>query len=78
MAAIQLDVMTVIEPRKMAHGSHPTQATKPIPSHVEEAIKAEDVLSCVGKATLAEDGKLFIQLKAIPINGRLLIVLPTK
>jgi hypothetical protein len=77
MSAIQLDVMTVIESRKMAHASHPTQATKPVPAHIEAATKAEDVLSCIGKATLTDDGKLFIQLKAFPINGRLVISLPT-
>ena len=74
--AMQLDVMTVIESRKMAHASHPTQATKPMPEHVKAAIKAEDVLSCVGKATLTEEGKLFIQLKALPVNGQLVISLP--
>jgi hypothetical protein len=73
---MRLDVMTVIEERKMAHGSHPTEATKPIPAHIAAAIKAEDVLACIGHAHLTEEGKLFIQLKALPINGRLIINLP--
>jgi hypothetical protein len=76
MAAKQLDVMTVIESRKMAHASHPTQATKPMPPHIQAAIRSDDVTACIGKATLTDDGKLFIQLKALPLNGRLVISLP--
>jgi hypothetical protein len=71
-----LDVMTVIERRKMAHASHPTEATKPIPAHIAAAINAQDVLACVGHAQLTEEGKLFIHLKALPRNGRLIIDLP--
>jgi hypothetical protein len=47
-----------------------------MPAHIQAAIKAEEVLSCVGKASLTEDGKLFIQLKAIPVNGQLVVFLP--
>ncbi len=74
--AKQLDVMTIIETRKMVHGAHPTQAKKPKPAHVKAALKAEDLMSCVGKARLTEDGVLFIQLKAVPVDGRLMIRLP--
>jgi hypothetical protein len=69
----QLDVMTVIATRKMVHGEHPTQATKPKPAHIIAALEAEDLMSCVGKAQLTEDGTLLIQLSALPVNGRLLI-----
>ena len=71
-----LDVMVVIETQKVIHAAHPTEATKPLPRHVEDALEAEDVTSCVGKAQLAEDGTLHIQLRAIPVDGRLLIRLP--
>jgi hypothetical protein len=71
-----LDVMTVIESRKIADASHPTQATKPKASHVVAGIHAEDVMSCVGKARMTADGTLHIQLKAMPLNGRLVIRLP--
>ncbi len=74
--AAQLDVMTVIETRRMVHGAHPSEATKPVPAHVSAALEAEDLMSCVGKAQLTEDGLLSIQLKAVPINGRLFIRLP--
>jgi len=73
---MRLDVMMVLDERKMAHASHPTEATTPIPAHIAAAIKAEDVLACIGHAQLTEEGKLFIQLKAFPRNGRLIIDLP--
>ena len=74
--AEQLDVMTVIETRKMVHAAHPTQSTKRMPPHVEAALQAEDVMVCIGKAQLREDGTLLIQLKALPSDGRLVIRLP--
>lgn len=74
--AEQLDVMTVSETRRMVHAAHPTEATKPRPARVTAAIEAEDVVSCVGKAQLTEDGVLVIQLRAFPVDGRLMIRLP--
>jgi hypothetical protein len=67
-----IDVLTVIETRKIAHGAHPTQSTKANPPAAQE----EDVTQCIGKAQLMEVGTLHVQLKAIPLNGRLIIRLP--
>jgi hypothetical protein len=69
-----LDVLTVIETKKVVHAAHPTQATKP--DYVAPSTKEEDVMQCVGKARLMEDGILHIHLKAFPLNGRLIIRLP--
>ena len=71
-----LDVMTVTESRKIVHRAHPTQSTKPVATHVARALDAEDSVACIGKAVLGDDGKLYIQLRAMPINGRLIISLP--
>jgi hypothetical protein len=72
----RLEVHTILEPRQIKHAAHPTQATKPMPAHVSSALEAEDITSCVGYARLTNDGVLRIQLKALPIDGRLLIRLP--
>jgi hypothetical protein len=69
-----LDVFTVIETRKIIHAAHPTQATKP--DYVTPSAEDEDVVQCIGKARLMDDGTLHVHLKAIPLNGRLIIRLP--
>jgi hypothetical protein len=72
----RLEVHTILESHQIKHAAHPTQATKPIPAHVGGAVEPEDLTSCVGYARLTDDGVLRIQLKALPIDGRLLIRLP--
>jgi hypothetical protein len=70
-----LDVFAVIQTKKVVHASHPSQALKS--DYVAPQADDEDVLQCVGKACLSEDGNLVIQLQAIPLSGRLILHLPS-
>jgi hypothetical protein len=68
-----LDVFAVIETKKVKRAAHPSQATKS--DYVIPLVDEEDVVQRVGTATVLEGGRLVIQLKAIPLSGRLFVQL---